>query len=150
MGFFRYVVPFILLCISAVLLAQGYKHWSTSKQLIDSSLTAEGTIVRNAPFMSSKAGKTSSLVYFPQVRFPTADGKSIEFTSKVTSRAEQYKPGDKVRVLYREQDPENAFIGSFSSLWAIAIIYAVSGLLVLLFTIWLYKKATRGWEKDET
>jgi len=149
MGFFRFVVPFILLCIGAVLLAKGYQHWNTSMQLLESSLIAEGTIVRNAPYMSAKAGKSSSLVYFPQVKFTTKDGTTIEFISSVTSRAEQYKPGDKVRVLYKENKPDDAVIGSFKSLWAIAIIFAVSGVLVVMFAAWFYRKAQRGWEKEE-
>ncbi|WP_293645499.1 DUF3592 domain-containing protein [Thiolapillus sp.] len=150
MGFFRFVVPFILLSIAAVLLTQGYQHWRASKQLLDSSLTTEGTVIRNAPYMSSKAGKSTSLVYFPQVKFTTKDGKTVEFTSKVTSRAEQYKPGDPVRVLYRENKPEEAFIGSFKSLWAVAIIFAASGIIVLMFAAWFYAKATKGWEKEES
>lgn len=150
MGFFRFVVPFILLSISAILLMQGYQHWRASKQLLDSSLIAQGTVIRNAPYMSSKAGKASSLVYFPQVRFTTKDGKPVEFTSSVTSRAEQYKPGDQVRVLYKENKPDEAYIGSFGSLWAVAIIFAASGILVLMFAAWFYAKAQRGWEEEKS
>ena len=150
MGFFRFVVPFILLSIAAVLLTQGYQHWRASKQLLDSSLTTEGTVIRNAPYMSSKAGKSTSLAYFPQVKFTTKDGKTVEFTSQVTSRAEQYKPGDPVRVLYRENKPEEAFIGSFKSLWAVAIIFTASGIIVLMFAAWFYAKATKGWGKEES
>ncbi|WP_457666053.1 DUF3592 domain-containing protein [Thiolapillus sp.] len=149
MGFFRFVVPFILLSIAVVLLIQGYQHWRASKQLLDTSLTAEGIVIRNAPYMSSKAGKSTSLVYFPQVKFTTKDGNMVEFTSRVTSRAEQYKPGDAVRVLYNENKPEEAYIGSFKSLWAVAIIFTASGIIVLMFAAWFYTKATRGWEKEE-
>ncbi len=147
MGFFRFVLPFILLCIGAVLLAQGYQHWSTSKQLLDRSLVAEGTVIRNAPYMSSKPGKASSLVYFPQVTFSTKEGKIVEFTSRVTSRAEQYQPGDQVSVLYQENNPKDAVIGSFNALWAVAIIFTVSGILVVMFAAWFYLKAQRDWEK---
>lgn len=147
MGFFRLALPFILLSIGAVLLAQGYQHWSASKQLIDSSLAAEGTVIRNAPYMSSKPGKSSSLVYFPQVTFTTSKGQVVEFTSSVTSRAEQYQPGDQVRVLYQENRPKDAVIGSFNALWAVAIIFTVSGILVVMFAAWFYRKAQRDWEK---
>ncbi|WP_456412191.1 DUF3592 domain-containing protein [Thiolapillus sp.] len=149
MGFLRFVFPIALLFIGAALLAQGFKHWSISRELVNSSLVAEGTVIRNAPYMSSKAGKTSALVYFPQVKFTTKDGTEVEFVSKVTSRAEQYQPGDAVRVLYKENQPDDAVIGSFQALWAIAIIFAGSGLMVVLFASWFYRKALRGWEKED-
>jgi hypothetical protein len=150
MGWFRFVVPFILLCIGAVLLAKGYEHWSSSKQIIDESIATDGTVIRNAPYLStSKVGKNSSLVYFPQVRYTTKDGVEVEFTSQVTSRAEQYKPGDQVHILYKEQAPDNAIIGSFKALWSIAIIFTVSGILVVLFAIWFYMKAQRGWSDED-
>lgn len=149
MSFFRFVFPFLLLIVGTALLAQGYKHWSTSKQLLDESLTAEGTIVRNAPYMTIKAGKSSALAYFPQVKFLSAEGTTIAFTSKVTSRAEQYQPGDLVRVLYKEDQPDSAVIGSFTALWAIAIIFSASGIVVLLFASWFYRKGIRGWKKEE-
>jgi len=136
--------------IGAALLAQGYKHWSVSKQLVNSSLVAEGTVIRNAPYMTAKAGKSSSLVHFPEVKFTAKDGTDVKFVSKVTSRAEQYQPGDRVRVLYKESQPDDAFIGSFQALWAITIIFSGAGIMVVLFASWFYRKALRGWEKEDT
>ncbi len=150
MGLFRFVFPVTLMFIGAALLAQGYKHWSVSRQLVNSSLVAEGTVIRNAAYMSSKAGKSSSLAYFPQVKFTAKDGTDVEFVSKVTSRAEQYQPGDRVRVLYKENQPDDAFIGSFQALWAITIIFSGAGIMVVLFASWFYRKALRGWEKEDT
>ena len=149
MGIFRYIVPFILLGIGAALVAKGYQNWHGSKTLVDSSRVAEGTIIRNAPFMSSKAGKTSSLMYFPEVTFTTAEGKQVKFTSSVTSRADHYKPGDKVTVYYQAADPEDAFIGSFGHLWSVAIIFALSGIVVTLFAAWFFWKARVGWSREE-
>ena len=150
MGWFRFVVPFILLCIGAVLLAKGYEHWSSSKKIVDESIPANGVVIRNAPYLtSSKVGKKSALVYFPQVKYTTQDGKEIEFVSQVTSRAEQYKPGDQVPILYKQQAPNSAIIGSFQALWSIAIIFTASGILVVLFALWFFMKAQRGWNEEE-
>ncbi len=148
MGIFRYIVPFILLGIGAVLLAQGYQHWRLSSAMLDSSRLAEGTIIRNAPFLSSKAGKNSSLMYFPEVSFTTAGGEKIQFISSVTSRADHYKPGDKVPVYYKPADPNDAFIGSFGHLWSVALIFACSGILVTLFAAWFFWKARVGWNGE--
>jgi hypothetical protein len=149
MGIFRYIVPFILLGIGAAMVAKGYQNWQVSRDLVDSSLVAEGMIIRNAPFMSSKAGKTSSLVYFPEVKFTTAEGKQVKFTSSVTSRADHYKPGDKVTVYYQAADPKDAFIGSFGHLWSVALIFVLSGIMVTLFAAWFFWKARVGWKKED-
>lgn len=149
MGIFRYLVPFILLCIGAVLVAKGYQNWQASRALVASSLATEGTIVRNAPFMSSKAGKTSSLMYFPEVKFTTADGRTVQFISSITSKADHYKPGDKVTIYYKAADPEKAFIGSFGHLWSIALIFTVSGAIVTLFAAWFFWKARVGWKNEK-
>ncbi len=150
MGIFRYLVPFILACIGAVLMAKGFQNWQTSRELVNSSLAAEGTVVRNAPYMSTKAGKSSSLMYFPEVRFTTRDGQTVQFTSSVTSRADHYQPGDKVRVYYQADNPEDAFIGSFGHLWSVALIFVVSGFMVMAFAAWFFWKARVGWEKKDS
>ncbi len=129
-------------------MAKGYQHWQVSRALVDSSVETEGTIVRNAPYMSTKAGKSSSLMYFPEVRFSTQDGRTVQFTSSVTSRADHYQPGDKVRVYYQADKPENAFIGSFGHLWSVALIFALSGIMVTAFAAWFFWKARVGWEKE--
>ncbi|WP_456444772.1 DUF3592 domain-containing protein [Thiolapillus sp.] len=149
MGIFRYIVPFILVCIGAVLMAKGYQDWQVSRAMVDSSVETEGTIVRNAPYMSTKAGKVSSLMYFPEVRFTTKEGRTVQFTSSVTSRADHYKPGDKVRVYYQADKPKDAFIGSFGHLWSVALIFALSGIMVTAFAAWFFWKARVGWEKED-
>ena len=149
MGLFKFVFPVALLLIGAALLAQGFKHWNTSRQLVNSSLIAEGTVIRNAAYLSSKVGKSSSLAHFPEVSFTTKDGAEVKFVSRVTSRAEQYQPGDKVKVLYKKNQPDDAVIGSFQALWAIAIIFSGAGIMVVLFASWFYRKALRGWEKED-
>ncbi|BAO44244.1 DUF3592 domain-containing protein [Thiolapillus brandeum] len=149
MGIFRYIVPFILVCIGTVLLAKGYQDWQVSRALVDSSVVAEGTIVRNAPYLSSKAGKASSLMYFPEVKFSTRDGQPVQFVSTITSRADHYKPGDKVKVYYKADNPRDALIGSFGHLWSVALIFALSGLMVTAFAAWFFWKARVGWEKAD-
>ena len=130
-------------------MAKGYQHWQVSRALVDSSVETEGIIMRNAPYMSTKAGKSSSLMYFPEVSFSTQDGRTVQFTSSVTSRADHYQPGDKVRVYYQADKPESAFIGSFGHLWSVALIFALSGIMVTAFAAWFFWKARVGWEKED-
>ena len=148
MLFFRYFIPVILAAIGSLLLTKSYQHGQQSYQKISVSESTMGTVVRNAPYVTSKPGKSSSLVYFPEVRFKTREGEEIQFLSEVTSRAEQYKAGDQVPVLYNKTDPNIAMIGSFSALWAIAIIYAAGGIMTILFGFYFFYRAGQFGKKD--
>ncbi len=148
MAFYRYFIPTILAAIGMILLVQGYKHWQESYQIVSQSEAVDGTIIRNAPYVTSRLGKSSALVYFPEVSFVSKDGEKHQFLSEVTSRAEQYKPGDAVKVMYRKNDPKTAIIGSFSALWAISIIYASGGLFTILFALYFFFRAGQFGKKD--
>ena len=144
MRFLQYFVPLLMLLIGIVFLSFGYHHGQNSYQLLRASSVAEGTIISIDPFMSSKAGKSSSLQYFPKVAFTTSAGEQIEFQSTVTRRADHYKKGDQVRVLYQQDDPQTAVIGSFNDLWALALIFTISGVMVTVLSGWFFRRALRG------
>ena len=143
MRFLRYFVPLLMLLIGIVFVSFGYRHWHSSYQLLQTSTVSEGEIISVDPFMSSAAGKSSSLQYFPKVAFTTATGKQVEFQSTVTRRADHYKKGDRVRVLYRQDDPQTAVIGSFNDLWMLALIFMISGVLVIVLCGWFFRRARR-------
>lgn len=144
----RLFVPTLFMIIGIMLLFKGYEHGIKSYKLERDSVSASGEIVKVIPYLSKKAGKSSAIQYFPDVKYTTASGQETTFRSQVTSRADHYKPGDKVRVLYKNDDPQDAVIGSFSALWAIAIIFGSGGLLVMLFASWFFRKAFTGYEKE--
>ena len=125
---FRFLVPSLFMAIGLMFLLTGYKYLDKSYELVDSSVSASGVIVEIVPYLSSrKIGKSISLNYFPEVKYTTAKGEKVTFRSQVTSRADHYKSGDEVRVLYKEDNPQEAVIGSFSALWAIFLIFSTSG-----------------------
>jgi hypothetical protein len=49
-----------------------------------------------------------------------------------------------VPVRYDPAAPEKAVIATFSALWALPIIYAAGGLLLLLFGGWFLRRAAKG------
>lgn len=146
MRFLRYFVPLLMLLIGVAFLSFGYHHWHNSSQLLRSSTAVEGAIISIDPFMSGEAGKSSSLQYFPRVAFTTLAGELVEFQSTVTRRADHYTKGEQVRVLYQQDTPGNAIIGSFNDLWALAIIFIASGVMVLLLSGWFFLRAVRNQE----
>jgi len=144
---FRLLVPTLFMIIGILLLFKGYEHGYKSYELVRGSVSAPGEIVKIVPYLSQKAGKSSALQYFPDVKYTTASGEETTFRSQVTSRADHYKPGDQVRVLYKSDDPQDAVIGSFSALWAIALIFSSGGLLVMLFASWFFRQAIYGYKE---
>ena len=144
---FRLLVPTLFMVIGILLLLKGFEHGYRSYELVRGSVSAPGEIVKIVPYLSQKAGKSSAIQYFPDVKYTTASGEETTFRSQITSRADHYKPGDKVRVLYKSDDPQDAVIGSFSALWAIALIFGSGGLLVVLFASWFFRQAIYGYKE---
>jgi hypothetical protein len=143
----RLFVPTLFMVIGILLLLKGYEHGYKSYERERGSASASGEIVKIVPYLSKKPGKSSAIQYFPDVKYTTAEGKEATFRSQVTSRADHYKPGDKVRVLYKDDNPQDAVIGSFSALWALALIFGSGGLLVMLFASWFFRQAFVGYDK---
>ena len=146
----RLFVASMFMIIGILLLLKGYEHGSKSYALIKGTESAYGEIVEVVPYLASNVGKTSALKFFPDVKYTPPGGQEITFRSKSVSRADNYKPGDEVRVLYNPEDPTNAVIGSFSHLWAIALIFAVSGALVILFAGWFFQHAFKRKAESRT
>ncbi|MCP3661766.1 MAG: DUF3592 domain-containing protein [Gammaproteobacteria bacterium] len=145
----RLLVPTLFMAIALIFLFKGYEHGNRSYQLLQGSLSTSGVIIEVVPYLSQSAGKSSSLQHFPEVKYTTTAGDEVIFTSGVTSRADHYKPGDKVRVLYREDDTGNAVIGSFSALWAIALIFLASGVMLSLIAGWFFGHAFKADKKTD-
>ena len=70
-----------------------------------------------------------STTYAPVVSFQTYNGHVYQFQSRVSSNPPAYSIGERVDVLYLESDPQDARINSFSSLWAVSLIFGVLGFI---------------------
>ncbi len=143
----EYFIPLVLLGIAALLLGKGWATFDHSLQLVKTTEVAEGAVQRMVPYLGGRIGKGNSLVYLPEVKFTTASGRSVQFQSREVRRADHFRPGDRVPVRYDPAQPEQAVIATFSALWALPLIYAASGALLLLFGGWFLKRAMAGGEK---
>ncbi len=144
MKIIEYFVPLVLLTISALLLAKGWSSFEQSQTLVAETEPAQGTIVAMKPYLGGRIGKGGSLIYLPKVRFTTSKGQTITFQSHESRRADHFKKGQQVPVRYRPEAPQEAVIATFSHLWALPIIYAVGGLLLLLFGGWFLRRTMRA------
>jgi len=72
---------------------------------------------------------SDSDTYHPHVRFVTARGEAVEFTSSVGSNPAGFDIGEHVIVLYDPSNPQDARIDSFVQLWFVPLIVGFFGLV---------------------
>ena len=103
-----------------------------TRGLLKSGAQAQGTVVGAERSTSHGYDQTSptTYTYNPVVRFTTADGGTVEFTSAV---GYSYSPhiGSTVSVRYRPDDPEQAEIANATT-WMLPAAFGLAGGLGLL------------------
>jgi len=106
----------------------------STSQLIENGVTTTGTVIA----MKEKKGRVG-YVYRPVVSFQTVDNRTIRLTSSGASYPPKYRVGEQVEVIYDPQEPENAKIKSFESLWLGVVISGAIGLGFLGFSVLVAK-----------
>ncbi|HKS29886.1 MAG TPA: DUF3592 domain-containing protein [Pyrinomonadaceae bacterium] len=117
------VVPGLFSIIGLGLLVASVFVYLNTRNFINASAKAQGTVIAHAQGRSSDGDVT----YAPVISFRTESGQTVEFKSGTSSTSASPPVGQQVEVLYNPQRPEEAEINSFSSLWALNIILAGLG-----------------------
>ncbi len=107
-----------------LLVGCGVLTWTTDR-FIRNSERAAGVVTA---LQRSNDGSAS-----PVVRFHTAEGRQILFTSKWRSRPAGYAVGDPVEVLFPPARPGDASIGSVWEQRGVSIILGIIGGTFLIF-----------------
>jgi len=112
------------------------KEPSLSDMHPQSQLTAIGVVTGHTS-RRSYASDHPGMLLFPSVRFQTADGRTVEFQSKVGSNAPA-KVGEEVTVFYDPERPEDAKLSLGSTfrpnLKLLPVVFGVFlGVLALMF-----------------
>jgi hypothetical protein len=112
-----------------------------------SGLRADGEVVRLIE--QSSSGSSGGYVYYPVVRFRTAENVTIEFKDDIGSNPPGRRPGDRAAVLYLSTNPAQAMIdrGIFNVLLP-GLLFAGAGLLAWLM-VWL-RRARKAEAAQET
>jgi hypothetical protein len=120
----------ILAAYGVTVLGFGLIPALRTRGLLKSGVRAQGTVVGAEQDTSQGHDHTTFTYYHPVVRFTTADGRIIEFTSAV---GYQRGPdiGGAVPVRYRPDDPEQAEIDR-ASMWMLPAAFGLVGGLGLL------------------
>lgn len=113
---------YIVAIIGFALLFGAYTSYQSSQRFIAQALMAEGTVLE---LISSRS--SDSITYRPLVAFTGQDGQRYEFVSSSGSNPPSYARGERVTVLYSADNPNNAQLDGFFSIWGATIIFAALG-----------------------
>lgn len=119
--------------IGTALAVAAYWAYSHTQGFIDQALSAQGTVIELSRSSSGSSTSGGSSTYRPVVVFQDHNGQRVEFIASVGSNPPSHRKGDRVEVLYRRADPQDAAIDSFLHLWFTASL--LGGLGMLFFTI---------------
>jgi hypothetical protein len=110
----------------------GIYMFTDTLDFINSCREVSGTVVENI----AKRDSEGDLTYTPKVQFVTLEeDRTLVFESNFSSSPPSYRPGDSVVVLYQEDDPTDARIKSFSSLWLFPVVLCVVGVVCLSISL---------------
>lgn len=88
----------------------------------------QGTVIENVEVRSSSdASRGTRITFAPHIRFATATGTSIDFTSGSSSAPPEYTPGDAVQVLYAPGNPADARVDAFFPIFGLSFVFGLLG-----------------------
>lgn len=127
-----FAVGVVALIVGAVLLVR-------TAQFVARAEHATGTVID----LSRETDSEGQDIFYPVVRFTTADGDEIEFKSSSGSAPASESPGDRVDVLYDPNDPNDAQLGGFFHLWLFTIIPFAIGAAFIVVAWFVRRHAPR-------
>jgi Protein of unknown function (DUF3592) len=104
---------------------------------IHTAARTDGTVTWMEPVRTTRTGAGTCI---PVFRFTASDGRLRIINSDISVPYSTFKPGDRVRVLYLESNPEVARIDAFSTLWQQSLVVGIwgavwSGIPVLILVV---------------
>ncbi len=133
-----------LILIGMLCIAAGFLSRSKTTKFLESATRSTGVVTgfEEGTSGSSDTGDRN-IIYRPIVEFKTATGEQITFTAKIGSQTKSYTEGDSITVHYQSDNPHNARIDSFLSLWLVPLIaWGIGAVLFLvggIFGIIVYR-----------
>ncbi len=139
----------IILVVTLPFLFVGLSQVWKALELVNNFDTAPGIVIGN-DYQTHTDSQDSAVIYssyYPVVRFTTAQGRESIFTDGEGSFPAVYEVGEVVEVLYDPNDPADATIKSWLSIWFGPLWVTTIGLVPLLgigvWAAWQYVRAER-------
>ena len=93
--------------------------------------------------VAHSGGNHGGTFLYPQFKFVTSDGQSVEMTSRIGSTDQPYSDGQKEFVLYDPRRPSRAVLDHFWILWAPTVVLGLVTLLFVVITSGIWQKSPR-------
>jgi hypothetical protein len=122
-------VPRVCLALGVGLLLASAATFVHTKRFMAGAEHATGTVID-----LSEDSTSDGTVYYPVVRFTTAEGRTVEFRSS-TGSSSAPDVGDRVEVLYDSDDPQDAKLSSFFDIWLWTIALGGLGIVFSAFAL---------------
>lgn len=116
----------LFIVVGVGLIVVGLVLTALTARFVSNADSATGTVVD----LSRERDSEGAILFYPVVRFTTADGRTVEFRSSSGSGSPP-QPGDMVEVLYEPDDPGDARLGGFTEIWSAPLIVGGIGLVML-------------------
>lgn len=118
-------IKYLFFLIGLGMLA-GSLYWAfNTKTFLETAHSANGTVTDLIARRNSEGGRT----YAPEFSFETAQGRKVTVVSSSSSNPAAYDRGEMVEVLYLPEQPTEAKINGFFSLWGGSLIVGILGLV---------------------
>lgn len=125
------IVKYLTLIVSLGLLIAAFYLYQNSSMFLEGAVTTEGTVIELV-----RSSSEDSITYRPVVQFTPQNNSAMKFLSVTGSNPPAYSPGQRVEVLYDPDNPANAKLKSFFSLWgAPLIVGGVGGVFFLIVMV---------------
>lgn len=122
--FRKFAIAF--LAIGALFLIIALLLWNKTRSFLAHAQQTTGTVVELLEVRDKDDGSST---WKPVVRFTSRDGSDITFAASFSSKPAPYDVGESVEVLYLPDDPNEARIKGFASLWLGTAILGGMGLV---------------------
>ena len=117
----------IFVVIGAGLLVAAVGSFQSTQGFIASADVTTGVVVDLERRESRDSDGNRSVTYYPVVQYRLPSGGTRQFRSSTGSNPPSYRQGQEVEVLYQPDNPRDARINGFFSLWGMTMILSVMG-----------------------
>lgn len=117
---------YILLISGIILIGITFYLANKTWSFIQSSEETSGIVIGMRHSISNN-NDSDSKTYTPVISYTDHNNHKHKFASKVSTSSPRYKKGEKVQILYHREQPNQAEINTFLSLWTGELIFGFLG-----------------------
>lgn len=125
------IMGYLFAALSIILLIASIFTYFRTRHFIDVAVRGEGKVIK----LVESHDKDNGTTFRPVFVFRDSHGTEHEIYSSVGSYPPAHKVGDKVTVLYRVEEPENASLDGFFDLWLLPFVLGIIGAVQMIVAL---------------